>query len=717
MLLISWNVAGWSATVRGIRESYGSVARFFHQTGADIICLQECKGTWDKLQTGPVEMGVEDPPVSKRSLAKAAPPALKGASPSHAAITNRGAPITGETMRDWESFWSFSKKVHKGFNGVVTFVRKGRTIACDARPFGKDDLDDEGRVVVTYHSAFVLFNVYVPNARGCARSEYKRYFLNSLVSVMDRVRQTSKKPLVLVGDLNMTYRAEDAAWTLRRLHIGKMVELNQQSRTHTAEAWEKRYPYLSKPALSRLTATVVQSLWLRALEIVNPTASSPLKAMDDKGLTDAVHVDHESRKDSSQSTTQTSVVSVDSRIRDAYDKGGSGIPNEPRIEHLKTLCQLSTAPNPSKKGPSCMLASSQPNAGGFVESTNPPMTLAELYEAGFSSIFVDEIAPNPTARVAQHRELYALTRYCGLPPHDDESIAFMGRLLHHAHPPYGGHSTPLGGYFASAMRDTFTLTPNGGPCEAFSGSADCPCPFTCWDQSRNRRQVNEGTRLDYILVDRALAPYVRPPTNSKNNLFDSNHLNHQTNQGTNSMFMDLSNGCYDEEGDFFGEFSGGAREEGVRRARGDGLYPSAAFDRSGIPQLSSNALDIPFRGLPSTGLFLTPPQFSDHIGVCALFHPSIILEPHTDKISGAAKCQYRPPVSLSSFFTKTPSSKLAPATNMDGKMANHARNTEQNSKLFSEKELSDSPKEKKAKIELDNGLTEIINVDSVEKIV
>ena len=32
--------------------------------------------------------------------------------------------------------------------------------------------------------------------------------------------------------------------------------------------------------------------------------------------------------------------------------------------------------------------------------------------------------------------------------------------------------------------------------------------FTCWDQSSNRRYVNEGSRIDYILVDRGLMPYV-----------------------------------------------------------------------------------------------------------------------------------------------------------------------------------------------------------------
>jgi hypothetical protein len=30
--------------------------------------------------------------------------------------------------------------------------------------------------------------------------------------------------------------------------------------------------------------------------------------------------------------------------------------------------------------------------------------------------------------------------------------------------------------------------------------------FTCWDQSTNRRYVNEGSRIDYVLVDGSLLP-------------------------------------------------------------------------------------------------------------------------------------------------------------------------------------------------------------------
>ncbi|CCW63344.1 unnamed protein product [Phytomonas sp. EM1] len=695
MLLITWNTAGWSSTVRAIRESYGSVARFLHLTGADIICLQECKGSWEKLQSKPIEMGADDPPVSKRTLPKSAPSPLQGTSNLPGEGKSRDDGLMGENMQDWESFWSFSEKAHKGFNGVVTFVRKGLTLACDARPFDKDDLNDEGRVVVTHHSAFVLFNVYVPNARGSARSEYKKYFLHSLVAVMDRVRQTSKKPLIFVGDLNMTYRAEDAAWTLRRLDIGRMVELNRQSKVLPDDAWESTYPYLSKPALGRLMQGITQLLWRRALEIVrtanssSSSSSSSSKKVDDRSSLATVKLDGEPRRDSSRSTAHTGVVSVDSRIRDESGKGASELQKELQIEQLRRLCLASTESNSAKKEFPCTPPSSQSNAGGSPSPTNPSITLEELYEAGFSSVFIDEISTNPHANSLPNRELYALTRYCGLPPHDDESIAFMDGLLN---PHHALDSTP-------GMRDTFAMAGEGD----FSSLVYCPCPFTCWDQSRNRRQMNEGTRLDYVLVDAELAPHVVLPTRTENNHPSSSpsFINH-----------DVDPPRPLDEATFFTEFCGSARAEGVRRAMAGGLYPPAAFDRSGIPPLSRNALDIPFRGLPSTGLFITPPQFSDHIGMCVLFRPSIRLEPRADKILGASKCLYRPPVGLRAFMMKPLASGSASATNVEKKATNSAEG-KLNFKLTNGEEVSDFQKEKKVKVEVCHEQNEVIDLDGV----
>ena len=117
LLLASWNVAGWEATLKYVNLHYGSLEAFFDRHGFDIICLQEVKVTRAKL------------------------------------ADHNAASLGAHGLKGWESFWSCSQK---GFNGVTTFVRKGLTRRADAAPLGRPELDLEGRCV-TAHTAQSLF--------------------------------------------------------------------------------------------------------------------------------------------------------------------------------------------------------------------------------------------------------------------------------------------------------------------------------------------------------------------------------------------------------------------------------------------------------------------------------------------------------------------------------------------------------------------------------
>ena len=94
-------------------------------------------------------------------------------------------------LPDYESHFAFHKKYHKiGYSGTATFVRKALPIKafqvetsftgvyekCTQGPLShyadlsqkfKDEelceIDCEGRVVITDHCLFILFNVYFPN--------------------------------------------------------------------------------------------------------------------------------------------------------------------------------------------------------------------------------------------------------------------------------------------------------------------------------------------------------------------------------------------------------------------------------------------------------------------------------------------------------------------------------------------------------------------------
>ncbi|RNF06599.1 apurinic/apyrimidinic endonuclease [Trypanosoma rangeli] len=560
MFIISWNVAGWSSTSKAIREDFGSIACFLQRTQADIVCLQEVKGSWAKLEADPFGMGASD---------------------------GGGAlPIEG-----WESFWAFSGKAQRGFNGVATFVRKGLTWWCDSRPFSEEELNDEGRVVVTCHSAFVVVNTYVVNARNGQRMEFKMRFLASLKTLLIRLKEKTGKPIILLGDLNQTYRAEDACWSLRRLSLPALLQLVRLSKAvedEGTETWAQQFPWLPLSTLQRLEAFIVEQASLMLLaDDVNSSVGGKNKSIsvDSGALLDVMRGSQEDGEDGALGGG-AALTLLAKRIREREKQrrrnGGAGL-----------------------------LA-----------------TLGELCDAGLQSIFLDSLLRRQPA--THNRELFVLSRYCGLPPHGDVSVQFMKEFLEELH-----------------LCDIFLVTSARAKSTEEKGEGKTQttvmCPYTCWDQSRNRRQRNEGTRIDYILIDEMLLPALVPCCMTENNA------------GVFASRMDGATASVATESEassaFFDEFDGRSAIVGARRAMADGLYPAAPFDGSGLPPLSVEARDVQFRGLPSTGLFVTPPQYSDHCGVCACFD-GISLAVRPGKVEERHVCQYRPPVSLHTLFAK-----------------------------------------------------------------
>ncbi|CAD2213123.1 DNA-(apurinic or apyrimidinic site) lyase [Angomonas deanei] len=570
MFLISWNVAGWSSSAAIIRNSYGSLQRFFDLTTADIICIQECKGSNSKLRANPVEIGAADLPPSKRKKVTL----TEGESVTPVSPDD----YTSNAIHGWESFWSFSADKHRGFNGVVTFVRKGLTHRCNNRPFGEPELDDEGRVVVTYHSSFVLVNVYVPNARRGLRSEYKKRFLNSIVAFMEKARRETGLPVIFVGDLNMTYRAEDSCWSLRRLHLGMLRELflkatqlgnsTPLSKNHVQYTYNVVCNYLCHKLVTEFDA----STW--SIEEGNP------------------------------SSVDTAVISVD------------GATTVKATELIKLSNRVKKGLHDLGIQPASLLYNGQ---------LPPLIELEELLAVGFRSAFAADLTKGYPPD--HNTSLYAVIRSVGLPPHGDDAVAFMNRLLHENNPSslLDSDVSSQGEEKPTKMVDSFRI------CEK---DAYCPNPYTCWDQSRNCRSTNEGTRIDYILVDECLAARVKPRHSSENN-----------------CGLDLPTGETRPD-DFFSEMKGELYVHGLKRTTANGDYPPAAYDGSGMPDLRDVARLHCMRGLPSTGLVVTPPQLSDHIGVCVVM--DVTLTPREGKVrEDQPNCLYKPAASIMSFFQKS----------------------------------------------------------------
>jgi exodeoxyribonuclease-3 len=152
MKIITWNVNG----IRAVGKK--GFLPFVERERPDALCLQETKAHPDQV---PPEI--------------AAPCGLQGV-------------------------WASAMK--KGYSGVATFTPEPpleRRVG-----MGIEAYDNEGRVVITDHRDFLLYNIYFPNGgSGEERHNFKQKFLADL---NDHLRGVLKKrEVILVGDYNVAY--------------------------------------------------------------------------------------------------------------------------------------------------------------------------------------------------------------------------------------------------------------------------------------------------------------------------------------------------------------------------------------------------------------------------------------------------------------------------------------------------------------------------------
>lgn len=111
--------------------------------------------------------------------------------------------------------------------------------------------------------------------------------------------------------------------------------------------------------------------------------------------------------------------------------------------------------------------------------------------------------------------------------------------------------------------------------------------FTCWDQYKNRRHENVGSRIDYILADRSLfAQHAR-----------------------RGLGLDARSGAAG---------SPNSAAAALSAATLGGLSEPSPFAGGGMPPLEEDEYLAQFREGPATGIVYTPPQLSDHVAVSLL---------------------------------------------------------------------------------------------------
>ena len=153
MKLVSWNVNGLRAcTGKGFYD-------FFHQVGADIFCVQETK-----MQQGQADL----------------------------------------TLPGYEQYWNNANK--KGYSGTAIFSRVPPLTV--RYGMGRDEYDQEGRIITAEFEHFQLINVYTPNSqRGLTRLEYRMQWEDAFRDYLTAL--DGHKPVIICGDLYVAHQEID----------------------------------------------------------------------------------------------------------------------------------------------------------------------------------------------------------------------------------------------------------------------------------------------------------------------------------------------------------------------------------------------------------------------------------------------------------------------------------------------------------------------------
>lgn len=116
----------------------------------------------------------------------------------------------GERLLHPEGYYAFwNPAQRKGYSGVAT-LSKHKPLAVQYG-LGIEEFDIEGRVLMTQHPGFKLFNVYVPNGgMGPERLDYKLRFYDAFLRYCDVLHAQGEK-LIICGDINTAHRPIDLA--------------------------------------------------------------------------------------------------------------------------------------------------------------------------------------------------------------------------------------------------------------------------------------------------------------------------------------------------------------------------------------------------------------------------------------------------------------------------------------------------------------------------
>ena len=186
MKLISWNVNGIRAAVKkGFLD-------YLDQEQPDILCIQESKAHKEQLAS--------------------------------------------EILEDHGYCTYWHSGVKKGYSGVATFCKEEPLFIQEG--LGIEKYDVEGRVLLTEHESFLLYNIYFPNGqKDEIRLKYKLDFYDDLLPIInDQVE--SGNNVIVTGDWNTAHHSIDLARPKENINTsGFMLVEREKLDIYVEEGW------------------------------------------------------------------------------------------------------------------------------------------------------------------------------------------------------------------------------------------------------------------------------------------------------------------------------------------------------------------------------------------------------------------------------------------------------------------------------------------------
>ncbi|KAF8819459.1 putative Dna-(apurinic or apyrimidinic site) lyase [Cardiosporidium cionae] len=477
------------------------------------------------------------------------------------------------------------------------------------------DLNDEGRLLITRHSHFSLLNVYVPTSgNGYSRLPYKMRFLHALRAKMLELRVATGLPVILVGDLNASYRGEDCYWADRLVNIRQL--------------WSSADFLSSSPAAAVLTDKTERNFEDRLNTVLDETLLKKLREFGPsiEGLLreDSMHsILFVPGKDKAEKITSGNPFSINRR-NDSYrfllhvPKGSTTSIGKPFDSMEETLLHTSLK--------ACTIMDTyEEDCKSFIFHTaykenkgNSSLSLMGSYA------YQADTADNHWIARYKDRLSVSFLADCfkaiqvPLTLNEQKQLSTIGESFH----PPCLQKWMQALFQEDLMVDTFaTVHPT------YKGR------FTAFDQYSNKRYTNEGVRIDYILLDPALyLTHIHP----FEDLFtDENIMKTLTQQkkqipytsaystlGGKHAMKDMNEPTWTHP-----EERIDSEEHALNLVTAYCKWKPAPFDGSGLLEEALTTYNTQFPTChPYIGMVYMPPRYSDHIAVCVTLKQALEYE-------------------------------------------------------------------------------------------